>query len=99
MVKVNIHTNVPDCDVVVFSRELFFTLFVFAVVLLLRPVRADAATFNVATGLATINDGDSVCQFEEAAENINNATRIYADCIEVGTYGVNDTINLPVGVI
>jgi hypothetical protein len=70
-----------------------------AVVLIFRPTQANAASFNVATGSGNINDGDSICQLQEAWENINDGARTYLDCVETGVYGTNDTINLPVGTI
>ncbi|MCA9348109.1 hypothetical protein KC867_01720 [Candidatus Saccharibacteria bacterium] len=78
-----------------FSKEFLFALFVFAIVLLIQPSKASAATIDVATGSASINDGDSICQLEEAIENINDGSRVYADCVESGAYGNDDTINLP----
>lgn len=81
------------------SKELLFVLFMLALVLVLKPTTANAATLNVATGNGATNLGDSLCQIEEAITNINDQTRTVADCVETGTYGTDDTINLPNGTI
>lgn len=86
-------------QIVTISKELLFVLFLLALVLVLKPVKADAASINVATGSSAINDEDSICQLEEAIGNINDGARTYVDCIETGVYGTDDTINLPVGTI
>ena len=80
-------------------KELLFALFIMAVVLVFQPNKASAATINVDAGNAAINSGDSVCNLEEAADNINNGTNTYADCTATGAYGTNDTIILPAGTI
>ena len=100
MIKTSINTknNLGD-GVLLLSKELFFVLFVLAIVLIFHPARTDAATFDVAAGSSTVNDGDSICQLEEAGTNINDGARTYADCEETGTYGSNDTIQLPAGTI
>ncbi len=100
MVKVkNTKNTVHNSTIMILSKELFFVLFVMAVVFILQPTRADAATFNVATGSDAVNDGDSICQLEEAILNINDGARTYEDCEETGAYGTDDTINLPAGMI
>lgn len=100
MVKTRINTEKNWNDgVLLLSKELFFVLFMFAVVFIFLPTRTDAATFNVATGSSDINDGDSICQLNEAVANINDGARTYVDCEEDGSYGSNDTINLPAGTI
>lgn len=81
------------------SKELCLLLFLIAVVVIFKPARAHAATFDVGVGNYAVNDGDNVCQLAEAIENINSGSRTYADCVESGAYGTNDTINLPVGTI
>lgn len=68
-------------------------LFVFS------PNKASAATIDVAMGSASSTNSDSICQLEEAMANINDGAQTYADCVEVGAYGTNDTVNLPVGTI
>lgn len=83
---------------VVIPKELGFILFVLAVVFILWPARVDAATFSVAPGTSEAA-ADSVCQLGEAITNINDGTRTNADCVEVGAYATNDTINLPAGTI
>ncbi len=90
-------TNI-SLDVAKVPKELRFVLFVIAVAFILWPARVDAATINVATGTSDATS-DSICQLDEAIENINNGTRTYADCVETGTYGSNDVINLPTGTI
>ncbi len=80
-------------------KELLFALFIMAVVLVFQPNKASAATINVDAGNAAINSGDSVCNLEEAAENINNSANTFTDCTATGAYGTNDTINLPSGTI
>lgn len=80
------------------SKELLFVLFLLALVLVLKPTTASAATLNVATGNGATNLGDSLCQIEEAINSIN-AQQNEGDCIATGTYGTDDTINLPNGTI
>ena len=80
------------------SKELLFVLFMLALVLVLKPTTANAATLNVATGNGATNLGDSLCQIEEAINSIN-AQQNEGDCIATGTYGTDDTINLPNGTI
>jgi hypothetical protein len=80
------------------SKELLFVLFMLALVLVLKPTTASAATLNVATGNGATNLGDSLCQIEEAINSIN-AQQNEGDCIATGTYGTDDTINLPNGTI
>lgn len=79
-------------------KELSFLLFVLAVVFILWPAKVDAATFNVVAGSSQVNS-DSTCQLEEAIGNINDGARTYTDCVETGSYGTNDIINLPAGTI
>lgn len=81
------------------SKEIAFLCFLLLAVLVCRPGHAHAATINVAAGSSTASPDDNVCQLEEAMTNINDSTRTNADCAEVGSYGNNDTINLPVGTI
>lgn len=83
---------------IVIPKELSFILFVLALVFILLPAKADAATINVATGTSQVIS-DSICQLEEAIININDSARTHTDCVETGTYGTNDVINLPVGTI
>ena len=100
MVKVsNGVSKTRGSSLVLLSQELFFVLFILAVVFIFHPVKTEAASFNVATGSGAINDGDSICQFEEAWTNVDYGARTYTDCVETGVYGVNDTINLPTGTI
>ena len=82
-----------------FSKELCLLLFLIAVVFVFRPAKAHAASFDVGAGDYAVNDGDNVCQLAEAITNINDGARTYADCVETGAYGTDDTINLPVGTI
>ena len=80
------------------SKELLFMLFLLALVLVLKPVKANAATLDVVAGSSAIS-ADGSCQLEEALQNINNGARTHADCVETGAYGTDDTINLPAGTI
>ena len=61
--------------------------------------KAHAATIDVATG----NDETTVnsnCSLSEAITNINNGDAAsYPECTGTGTFGTNDTINLPDGTI
>ena len=86
-------------NIVTLSKELLFALFLLAVVLVFRPTKAEAATINVAVGTSVITNDDSICQLEEAIENVNDGVRTYADCVEVGGYGPSNTIKLPLGTI
>ncbi|MFO0955381.1 MAG: choice-of-anchor Q domain-containing protein [Candidatus Saccharibacteria bacterium] len=81
------------------SKEFAFLCFLLVVVFVYRPGHAHAATIDVAAGSSLANPGDNICQINEAIENVNSGTRTYADCIETGSYGSNDTINLPIGTI
>jgi len=81
------------------SKEIAFLCFLLLAVLVCRPGHAHAATINVAAGSSSASPNDSVCQLEEAMTNINDGAQTNADCVEVGSYGSNDTINLPVGTI
>lgn len=98
MVKNNRNKTRHSMNIVPLAKELGFALFMLAVVLVLRPGHASAATINVATGSSAPN-ADSICQLEEAIRNINDGARTEADCVETGSYGTNDTINLPAGTI
>ena len=81
------------------SKELLFMLFLLALVLVLKPVKADAATLDVVAGSSAIN-ADGSCQLEEALQNINDGASTNTDCVNTGAaYGTNDTINLPEGTI
>ncbi|MCA9348267.1 hypothetical protein KC867_02565 [Candidatus Saccharibacteria bacterium] len=93
----NIYSN--RISLVPLAKEVWFALFLLAIVFVMHPGKASAATINVATGSAHTNSGDSICQLEEAVENINDGARTYTDCVESGSYGTNDTINLPAGTI
>lgn len=81
------------------SKEIAFLCFLLLAVLVCRPGHAHAATINVAAGSSSANPNDNVCQLEEAMTNINDGAQTNTDCVEVGSYGSNDTINLPVGTI
>ncbi len=81
------------------SKEIAFLCFLLLAVLVCRPGHAHAATINVAAGSSSASPNDNVCQLEEAMTNINDGAQTNADCVEVGSYGSNDTINLPVGTI
>lgn len=72
-------------------------LLAFTCVLLLHS-KVSAATINVSTGTDTVED-DSICQLSEAITNINNQDTTYEDCVPTGSYGDNDTINIPTGTI
>ncbi len=81
------------------AKQMGFLLFMLTVLFIFQPDKASAATISPAAGDFMWNDGDSICQLEEALTNINDGARTAADCIEVGTYGVDDTISLPNGTI
>ena len=55
---------------------------------------AHAATITVNT-----DTNPSPCTLDEAIQNINDQADTNADCIEVGSYGTNDTIDIPSGTV
>jgi len=59
---------------------------------------AHAATFTVATGTDENTDNSS-CSLSEAIENINDGADTNTDCSPTGSYGTDDTINIPAGTI
>ncbi len=65
---------------------------------ILGGAKAHAATITVATGNDTVAV-DAVCHLSEAIENLNDQADTNADCVESGTYGTNDIINLPAGTV
>lgn len=61
--------------------------------------KAHAATFNAAAGNDSVENNDDICQLSEAIYNINDQATTYDDCVPIGSYGSEDTINLPSGTI
>lgn len=98
--KTRTTTNIlTRSSIIPFSTEILFALFMLALVLIMSPGKASAATINVAAGTTSSTNGDSICQLDEALGNLGSGFRTYTDCVEVGAYGTNNTINLPVGTI
>lgn len=96
---INTHAMSAKHTALLTSKEIAFLCFLLLAVLVYRPGHAHAATIEVAAGSSSANPSDSICQLEEAMVNIDGGSRTNADCVEVGSYGNNDTINLPIGTI
>jgi len=59
---------------------------------------AGASTINVtANAPDVLNGANGSCALREAITNVNNGADTFLDCAATGTYGTNDTINLPAG--
>ncbi|MCA9344706.1 hypothetical protein KC946_02625 [Candidatus Saccharibacteria bacterium] len=76
--------------------SLLSTLSVLGLTQIFHPIRAHAATIDVASGTDSVAE-DSNCRLSEAIENINDQAVTNADCIAGD--GIDDTIILPAGTI
>ncbi len=75
-------------------KLLALSLIAASILSLIKAQSASAASMTVNT-----DTNPSTCTLDEAIENINDQAQTNADCVETGSYGVNDSITIPEGTV
>lgn len=75
-------------------KLLALSLLAVSVLSLVKAPGASAATITVNT-----DTSPSPCTLDEAIQNINSGSRTISDCVETGSYGTDDTIDIPEGTV